>query len=423
MKSRNTILALVDCNNFYVSCERVFRPGLRKRPVVVLSNNDGCVVSRSEEAKALGITMGVPFFRVRALLKEQGGLSFSSNYALYGDMSRRVMSILSEYASGIEIYSIDEAFLDISGGDNASLTAAGLKIRSHVMRWTGIPVSVGIAGTKTLAKVANRLAKKRGGVFDLTDPRRHRGVLAAIGIEDIWGIGPASSARLGRHGIINAGQFRDAEPGLIKSLLGLNGLRALYELRGVPCYELIRTPPKKKTIAVSRSFRSGIKTRDGLLEKIASYTGRGAEKLRREGSAAAAVSVFLTTGPFQRETYYGNSRTIRLPAATSSTSSLIHAARRALTEIYRPGCLYKKAGVILEKLRPECELQGSLLEPERRDRTRRLMAAVDGVNRRLGADTLRYASSGLSLRQSWKSASNLCSPAYTTDWRELAVVS
>lgn len=422
MRSRKTILALVDCNNFYVSCELVFRPGLRKRPVVVLSNNDGCVVSRSEEAKALGIGMGVPFFRVRALLEERGGLSFSSNYALYGDMSRRVMSILTEYASGIEIYSIDEAFLDISGGEHGSLTAAGLTIRSHVMSWTGIPVSVGIAGTKTLAKVANRVAKKRGGVFDLTDPRRQKGVLAEIGTEDIWGIGPASSARLRRHGIINAGQFRDAEPGLVKRLLGLNGLRTLYELRGVPCYELIRTPPPKKMITVSRSFRSGIKTRAGLLERVAAYVGRGAERLRREGSAAAAVSVFLTTSRFQRETYYGNIRTIHLPAATSNTSALIRSARRALAEIYRPGCLYKKAGVILGELRPERELQGSLLEPERRDRSRRLMAAVDGVNRRLGADTLRCASSGLSLRPSWKSASNRSSPAYTTDWRELALV-
>lgn len=422
MKSRNTILALVDCDNFYVSCEAVFRPGLRKRPVVVLSNNDGCVISRSEEAKELGIGMGVPFFRIRARLEERGGLSFSSNYALYGDMSRRVMSVLGEYASGMEIYSIDEAFLDIAEGERGSLAAFGLKLRSRVMKWTGIPVSVGIAGTKTLAKAAVRAAKRREGVCDLTDPRRQQDVLAVTGVEDVWGIGPASSARLRSLGIVSAEQFRNADPGMVRRLLGLNGLRTFYELRGVLCYELIRTPPPKKEITVSRSFRAGVRTRVGLLERIAAYAGRGAEKLRRDGSAASSVSVFLTTGRFQREAYYGNIRTIRLPVAASDTSSLIRAARRALTEIYRPGFRYKKAGIVLGELIPERELQGSLLEPARRDRSRRLMAALDRVNRRLGADTLRCASSGPGLRQSWKSSSDRSSPAYTTDWRELAVV-
>jgi DNA polymerase V len=422
------VFALADCNNFYVSCERVFNPKLEGEPVVVLSNNDGCVVSRSNEAKALGIKMGVPIFELSGMIKRHGVKVFSSNYALYGDMSQRVMETLSGFAEDIEIYSIDEAFLDLSGFSHENLTDYGCRICSAVKQWTGIPVSIGIAETKTLAKIANKTAKKSPetkGVLDLTVSSRKEVILAAIKVSDIWGIGSSYSEFLEKIGIKNALQLRDADSALtnrIKRKMGIWGTRIIQELKGIPCYSVQTCPPPKKGITVSRTFRHPIESLSELKKALATYVSMGAEKLRRENAATCALSVFLHTSRFKKEDFYFRIKTIDLPVATVDTGELIRYAGEGLEEIYRKGCMYKRAGVMFKDLLPGNRIQMELFDGRNRNRSEKLMKTLDAVNLKMGSGTLTYAATDLAGTRSWHTVFEKRSPFYTTDWSQIPEV-
>lgn len=417
------IFALVDCNNFYASCERVFNSKLDGQPIVVLSNNDGCVVARSNEAKTLGIGMGVPEFQVRSLLKAHHVQVFSSNYALYGDMSQRVMETLGQFCPDLEIYSIDEAFLGLSGFTSRNLTEYGRTIRKTVKQWTGIPVSVGIAETKTLAKIANRIAKRTpdtGGVFDLLTCSDRDALLGRTPVEEVWGIGPNHARSLHEHGITTAGQLCQSNDQWIQKRFGIVGLRLVMELRGVSCLNLEQCPPPKQGLTCSRSFGKPITTLTEIEEAVSSYASRVAEKLRQERQAATALTVFLTTNEFKDEPQYSNALTLRFPVATDATPELIRLALQGIRRIYREGYRYKKAGVTLMGLVPLSQIQADLFDSQNRERSTRLMAALDSINSRWGSGTLQYASSGIT--KEWKAQFNRCSPAYTTAWDELPLV-
>ncbi|OQW65481.1 MAG: SOS mutagenesis and repair protein UmuC [Nitrospira sp. ST-bin5] len=416
------IFALVDCNNFYASCERVFNPRLEGKPIVVLSNNDGCVVARSNEAKALGIAMGVPEFQIRPLLRAHQVQVFSSNYTLYGDMSQRVMETLEQFCPDLEIYSIDEAFLSLSGFTSRNFTEYGRTIRTTVKRWTGLPVSVGIAETKTLAKIANRVAKRTpdtNGVFDLL-ACSDRNALGRVPVEDVWGIGRNLTRLLNQHGIMTALQLREVDDPWIRKHLGIVGLRLVMELRGVSCLDLEECPAPKQSLTCSRAFGQLISTLPNMEEAISSYTSRVAEKLRRERLAATVLTVCLTTNEFKEGPHYSNALTLKLPVATDSTSDLIRSALKGIRAIYRDGYHYKKAGVILTGLVAASQAQADLFDYQDRRKSKRLMSALDAINGRWGADTLHYASSGI--RKAWKTQFQHRSPAYTTDWAALPIV-
>ncbi len=420
-----TIFALVDCNNFYVSCERVFNPKLCGIPVIVLSNNDGCAISRSNEAKALGIKMGAPVFQIRDQIKANEVQVYSSNYTLYGDMSQRVMQTLAEFTPDIEIYSIDEAFLDLSGFTEYDYTDYGHQIKHQTRKWTGIPVSVGIAETKTLAKIANNIAKKSkkaGGVLDLTSSPYQDRALEKTKVEDVWGVGPAYTRFLKENGIRNARQIRDADDKFIKKRMGIVGTRLIHELRGISCYSLERCPPPKKGITVSRSFKHAIETLNELEEAVAAYVTIGAEKLRKEHSVSGVLIVFVMTNRFQTQNQYINLKTLRLPVSTSDTSELIHYAHLGLKKIYRKGYLYKKAGVMFNDLVPENQIQSDLFDARDRNRSMKLMKALDNINIKMGSSTLKYAAQGLKQNQRWKTMFEHRSQSYTTNWNQLLEV-
>lgn len=421
-----SVFALVDCNNYYVSCERVFDPKLTGKPVIVLSNNDGCAIARSNEAKALGIKIGMPAFEIPDLIKTHGIQVYSSNYALYGDMSQRVMEILSEFTPDIEIYSIDEAFLDLSCFSHYDLTDYGRSIKHTVKKWTGIPVSVGIAETKTLAKIANRIAKKSkkaGGVLDLTSSPYQKHALEMTDVEDVWGIGQNYAKFLKENGIHNALHLRNADDSFIKEQMGIVGTRILQELRCVSCYSLEQCPSPKKGITVSRSFYKAIENLDELKEAVAGFASRGAEKLREEHSVAGVLMVFIMTSRFKKEKYYFNLKTIRLPVATSDTPEIIHYAHEGIEEIFRNDYQYKKAGVIFKDLVPERDIQTNLFDYKDRNRSKKLMQVLDSINIKMGSSTLKYAAVGLTHNQRWKTVFKKRSPSYTTNWDQLPKVS
>ncbi len=420
------MFALVDCNNFYASCERVFRPALEGRPIVVLSNNDGCVVARSAEAKALGIPMAKPWFKIEAALRGQGVAVFSSNYALYGDLSARVMQTLARFCPRLETYSIDESFLDLSGA-RGDLAALGLEIARTVKQWTGIPVSVGIGPTKTLAKVANRLAKKgrgpSGPVLDwarLPDPR---GTLAGLAPEDVWGISARWGTRLRQLGLGHALALAEADPRRLRQAFGVVVERIGRELAGVPCLPLELVPPPRKQILVSRSFGRRLAALDDLRGAVAAFAARAGEKLRRQPLRAPAVTVFLQTSPFaEAEPFYANGATLVLDRPTRDSGKLMHVAQRALERIFRPGLAYQKAGVLLPDLVPAGVEQGLLFSEQPADdpRTDRLMDCLDALNRRPAHRAVRYASELFG--DGWRMRQRHKSPAYTTDWAGLPVV-
>lgn len=417
------LFALVDCNNFYVSCERLMLPKLHGKPVIVLSNNDGCVVARSNEAKALGIAMGVPEFQIRSLIRSHDVQVFSSNYAFYGDMSQRVMEVLEAYSPHLEIYSIDEAFLDCSGVQLKDLGVYAQTIRQTVTQWTGIPVSIGIAETKTLAKVANRLAKRTRelhGVGDLVNSRDRDTILGCFPVEDVWGIGRQSASLLQRYGITTAQQLRDADAHWIRKELGIVGLRIVMELRGQSCLPLEDVPGSRKSLTCARSFGRVIDSLAEMEEAVSSYVSRVGEKLRREQLAASVVTVFLTTNSFTEGPHYCNSLTVPLIRATDSTSDLIRSALQAIRRIYRDGYRYKKAGVTLTGFVPLAEVQTDLFESQENIASKRLHAVIDRMNAKWGANALYWGSNGT--RQRWQSQSHRQSPAYTTDWSALPLV-
>lgn len=416
------MLALVDCNSFYVSCERVFDPRLWNRPVVVLSNNDGCVVARSAEAKALGIAAGVPYFEIRDLVTRHRVAVRSSNYTLYGDLSARVMAVLGRFTPHLEVYSIDEAFLDLGGMPADRLAECGHTIRRTVLRWTGIPVSIGIGPTKTLAKVANHLAKHApaaGGVWRLVEAREQTVALARLDVQDVWGIGARLAARLRRAGIRTALQLREARPTHVRRLIGVVGERTALELGGLPCLGIEEAPPPAKSIVRSRSFGRPVRRREVLEEAVAAHATRVAEKLRLHRQVAGAMSVFVATSRF-RGTPYANLATVVLDPLTDDTGRLIHAALAAVRPIFRPGLPYQKAGVMLSGLEPRAGLTESLFGRYDRPRSERLMGVLDEVNRRLGPGTLRYAASGF--ERPWHMRREHASPHYTTRWDELPTI-
>lgn len=413
------LFALVDCNNFYASCERVFQPALRGRPVVVLSNNDGCVIARSNEAKTLGIDMGAPWHLYRGRFAEQGVVVRSSNYTLYGDMSARVMRILADFTSNLEIYSIDEAFLDVTGIKD--LEEHARRLRATVLQWTGIPVSIGVAPTKVLAKVANRLAKRDpagGGVGVLREPATQNAALAALGLTDLWGVARRMATRLEADGIRTPLELRAADPQAIRQRFGVVLQRLALELRGVSCLPLELLTPDRKSIIFSRSFGRPITERAEVEEAVGAFTSRAAAKMRRQGLATAHISVFVETNPFrERDPQYRASRGVTLPVATADTARLIKAAQTALAAIWRDGYRYKKAGVMLIDLGKATTVGSGLFD--RRDDGRSLsrMRVLDGLNARFGRDTVAYGRTGQA--RPWRLRSDMLSQRFTTDWNEL----
>ena len=417
------IFGLLDCNNFYVSCERLFNPALEGQPVVVLSNNDGCIIARSNEAKALGIAMGEPYFRVKSLLNRHRVRVFSSNYALYGDMSQRVMEVLGALEPEVEVYSIDEAFLRLPAVGEEALRTIGTDIRAVIRQQTGIPVSMGFGPTKTLAKLANRLAKKQpehGGVFAILPGSDIDGILKNIGVGEVWGIGARSTRKLAGRGIRTAYDLSRADEIWIRKHLSITGVRTMRELQGFACFPLEETPLPKHSIACSRSFGVLVTELGQMHEAAVCYLSRAAEKLRGQQLKAGCLTLYLTTNRFRLDQpQYADSKTITLPWPTADTALLIEQAVRCLKELFRPGYAYQKVGVILTDLVPEHIHQQNLFIAPRPNREI-LLRALDRINLRWGKDTLQYASAGLT--QPWHHKQEMKSSSYTTSWRELPVV-
>jgi DNA polymerase V len=421
------LLALVDCNNFYVSCERVFRPDLIGKPVAVLSNNDGCIVARSKEVKDLGIKMGVPVFQVQQLINQHQIQLFSSNYTLYADMSSRVMSTLESFAPTMEVYSIDEAFLDLTGVCHRNPTAYGQRIRKAVVRATGIPVCVGMAPTKTLAKLANFAAKKwphTKGVLDLSDPIRREKLMKLVPVGEVWGIGSKTSAKLNKLGIITVWDLACQSSQHIHQQFNVVVARTVMELNGTACMELEDITPNKQQIVCSRSFSRRLNTYSELSQALSEFCSRAAEKLRRQHSVTGCVSVFIRTSPFNlQEPHYERSATLKLTATTQDTRTLITTANRLLAEIFRNGYDYQKCGVQLSHIQPVITLGQTELFDFTDDslptENRPLMATLDQINRRF-PKKLSIAATGTD--KSWKPKTERISQRYTTDWNELVRV-
>ena len=419
------IFALVDCNNFYVSCERVFNPSLEGRPVVVLSNNDGCIIARSGEAKTLGIKMGTPFFKCNDLIRRHRVKVFSSNYTLYGDMSRRVMNTLENFTPELEVYSIDEAFLSLDGFNHKNITEYARLIRASVKKWTGIPVSIGIGPTKVLSKIANKIAKddrELNGVFNICELPVMDDVLQSIDVGDVWGIGRQYARFLNKHGIFNAKQLASAPDEWIRQYLTVVGLRIQWELRGKSCMPLEEAPPPKKGICSSRSFGRAVATLEELSEAISSYVSRAAEKLRVQQSVASILHIYLTTNRFKDTPQYANALTMKLPVSTAYTPHLINHAKEGLKKIYKPGYHYQKVGVCLTGIVPRDQVQLNLFfnADKNLNLNTRLMNIMDSINSRWERDTVQYAALGI--KKSWRMRQSLKSQNFTTRWNELPVV-
>jgi DNA polymerase V len=416
--------ALVDCNNFYASCERVFNPALSGVPIVVLSSNDGCVIARSNEAKALGIPMGEAAYKLRDLLSAHKVAAFSSNYTLYGDLSDRVMRTLSTFAPRMEVYSIDEAFLHLHGMGHQDLTALGRTIVQTVRKNIGIPTSIGIAPTKTLAKVACAFAKKYQGYRSVclidTDEKRLK-ALERTSIGDVWGIGRQTSKKMAYYGIHTALDFVNQPASWVRRITTVTGERTWSELRGYPCIEADNHSGTKQQICTSRSFGKKLTAHSDLQEAVANHTASCAEKLRCQHSCALGLVVFIatshTTDGYRYNTY---SRYRRLPIATADTGELIGHALTLLDELIQPGLPYKKAGVIITDIVPDAPLQIDLFDPLNRERRKRLQATIDTINNGMGRHTLRCAVQGFS--DNWKPLYQKASPCYTTRLSDVIVV-
>ena len=389
-------IALIDCNSFYVSCERLFNPKIRNKPVVVLSSNDGCIISRSTEAKTLGIKMGEPYFKAKDIIVKNNVYVFSSNYSLYGDLSRRVMRTLKRFNSEIEIYSIDEAFLDLSNFPDNKIEHIGKEIKDIVLQWTGIPTSIGIAKTKTLSKVANHIAKKtKSGVVSLIGVKDIDPILEKVEINDIWGVGKQLTKFFIKNGISNAKQLKNVSNTWIKKSSNVLSSRTAMELRGISCIDLETTSSKRKSCVVSRSFAKKVEKLQELQESITSYCLNAAEKIRSESLIAKSITVFIRTNPFQNQfAYYSNSKTIDIPIATDNSIEIVKTALTGLKDIFKNGYRYQKAGIMLSGL---SDLQGSnnLFSSIKDDKIKNLMKTIDNTNYRFGRSTLSLASAGI----------------------------
>ena len=393
-------IALVDCNSFYVSCERLFNPKIQKKAVVVLSNNDGCVISRSQEAKDIGIKMGEPYFKVKDLVKKNKVEVYSSNYALYGDISRRVMKVLKTFSPKVEIYSIDEAFIDLSFIDEKGVEDYGREIRSRIIKWTGIPTSVGIACTKTLSKVANHIAKKeKAGVVYLNKNIDEK--LKRFPIEDVWGVGKQLSKFYYKNNINNAYDLKNVSNTWVKKGTNVLGAKTAMELRGMPCIDLQIDQEKRKNCCVSRSFGRKVKEINELEESVITHCLNAAEKIRADNQIAKTITVFIRTSPFDKNRkYYSNSKTIDLAIPTSNSIELIKNAVKALTDIYKYGYSYQKAGIILSGLKDANQNDQNLLTPLLENKSKKLMKAIDYTNTKYGRYAISIAQAGLS--KGWK---------------------
>ncbi len=393
-------VALIDCNSFYVSCERLFNPKIQNVPVVVLSNNDGCVISRSTEAKKLGIRMGEPYFKVKDLVKKNNVQIFSSNYALYGDLSRRVMKVLKGFTDKIEIYSIDEAFLDLSHIKNEQAEEYGKQIRERVLKWTGIPTSVGISNTKTLSKVANHIAKKnKAGVIFLKENIDN--ILKDFDIADVWGVGKQLSKLYIKNGIDNAYKLKNISNTWVKKSTNVLGAKTVMELRGISCIDLETEETRRKSCCVSRSFGKKVESLDKLKESITTHCLNASEKIRTDKQTTRAITIFIRTSPFDKNRkYYSNSITIELPVATNNSIELVKTAITGLGKIYKYGYFYQKAGVILSKLRDASEKELNLLAPILENKSQPLMRAIDFTNAKYGRNAISIAQAGIS--NDWK---------------------
>lgn len=422
------MFALVDVNNFYVSCERVFQPQLEHVPMVVLSNNDGCAVARSAEVKALGVKMGAPWFKMKALAKEHGILALSSNYTLYGDMSNRATAVLRDFSPDIEVYSVDESFLRVESVAHlyGGVTAMGQQIRHRVKQWTGLPVCVGCGPTKTLAKIANHLAKKNPefeGVCDLhAIPRPERlQWMSQLEVGEVWGVGKRIAKRLNAMGVETVLDLRNISIKEIRAQFGVVMERTCNELRGISCLELEDVAPPKQQIMSSRSFGSPVTTLAELREAVASYVSRAAEKLRAQGSVAAAVHIYIQTNRFKEsDLQYNEGLLVPLPDPTDDTRLLASAATLGLGLIFKPGYQYKKAGIMLTLISDKAKRQQTLFDdPLQRAQSAKLMAAMDAINAEFGRDTVRAGATGTEKR--WAMRSENRSPRFTTRWDELPI--
>ncbi len=422
---RNDLVALVDCNNFYVSCERAFDPRLAGKAIGILSNNDGIIVALSNELKALGVKRGAAAFKLAPwFIKKHDIRLFSSNYTLYGDMSARVMQVLSTFTPELEVYSIDEAFLSLKGFENRDLTAYGHEIRQTVQQWLGLPVSVGIARTKTLAKVANRVAKKFpgvGGVYNMVDHPRMDKVLSWVAVEDVWGVGPQYARMLRKEGIENAWQLSQAAPNWIQQKMTIVGLRTVRELCGISCIDMELDIDPKKEIISSKSFGMPVDDLHLLQEAAAAYCSRAVEKLRAEHQVASMVMVYLTTNRFKEEPQYANYQQARLPVPSAYTPDFLVLVHALLEDMYKRGFNYKKVGVMLSEITHQSKAPLDFFAPTYLDDERKtIMDCVDGINRRWGSHTMDYAAIGT--LQPWQMKREFLSPHYTTRWGELPVV-
>lgn len=423
--------AIVDCNSFYCSCERVFRPDLKNKPVVVLSNNDGCIISRSDEAKSLGVEMAGPYFKAKHVIEKHQVATFSSNYNLYGDMSRRVMDTLKILVGekNVEVYSVDESFLDVGMIDENLLAGYALQVREIVEQWTGVSVSVGIAATKTLAKIANHLAKKNKAetkcVATLIDEDHIRAVLKKTSVKEIWGVGRAYSDKLINWGITSAWDLCNMpEEWAHRHVGGVVGVRLIRELKGIPCIDMEPELTSKKMIATTRMFGKNVTELNDIKEAIATYTTRAAEKLRRQKCAASVLSIFIVAREESHSVNFSHGATLTahttLPAATSVTNELIAAAMQLTAQIFKQGREYKKAGVMLSGIVPDASIQGNLFVPPSENNKRFLMDVLDNLNFSMRDDVIKFASSGLT--RNWKMRQEFHSPRYTSRWNELREV-
>ena len=420
--SLSNSIALIDCNNFYASCERIFNPKLMRKPIVVLSNNDGCIITRSAEAKKLGIKMGEPYFKAKKIIDQNNVKVFSSNYSLYGDISQRVMETLAKFASEVEVYSIDEAFLALNGFENYELNTYCSYIRRTIKQWIGIPVSIGVSSTKTLSKIANNLAKKNEeyqGVcilktwFDISE------ALKLTDIGDVWGIGRRLTNFLNKYNVSTAYDFIQLDRGWVRKNMGVVGEKTFLELCGVSCIELDLFPSDKKSCCVSRSFSKPIETLYDLEESVSTYGSRVAEKIREERLVAESMSIFVLTNYFNRkEKQYSNSIKLQLPYPTNDSLKIVKRSLEGIRKIYRKGYRYKKAGVILYGLSNANQTRG-LLDNDR-ENSDAIMSTLDRINHRYGSSTIRLASEGIT--KTWRMKREKVSPCYTTRFDELVKV-
>ncbi|MDA8561516.1 Y-family DNA polymerase [Gammaproteobacteria bacterium] len=413
------LFGLIDCNNFYVSCERVFNPKIENKPVVILSNNDGCIIARSNEAKKLNIPMGAPYFQWKSFLNKNNVFVYSSNYALYGDMSHRVMSIIQEFCRNIEIYSIDEAFLEFNNINSNDLYLYSINIIKIIKQNTGIPTSIGIAKTKTLAKIANYIAKKQRqtGVFNLCDPKIINNALASLPVNKTWGIGQKHSAKLKEHGIYTAIHLRDANQKIIRSKFSVVVEKIIQELNGISCLPLESIQPKKQIMS-SRSFGHELQDIENIAEAVSHYTSTACLKLRKQNSMANGISVFIHTNLFNPENLkYSNNISYKFPTPSNDTSYIIHIAKFCLNKIFKKKYKYKKAGIILFDIVPKDLIQQDLFINNDNSKKINLLKTIDNINEKLGKNTVFYCAEGIKKKRQSKEQNK--SPSYTTKWEDI----